>query len=276
MEKMAMKNIQAAAARIRMRIVKMISASGSAHVGTALSATDILAALYFRVLKVDPKKPEWKERDIFIMSKGHGCSALYATLAERGFSDPKILEGFSQDDGTLWGHVTSKTMPGIEASTGSLGHGLPIGLGRAIARKGSRVFVLLSDGECDEGSVWEAILFAGHRKQDNLVAIVDYNKIQSFGSVKEVLDLEPFADKWKAARWAVREVDGHDIGALVKALSSAPFEKGKPSVVIAHTVKGKGVSYMENSLDWHYKTPKGKELEKAMNELQKCEDDCED
>ena len=251
---------------VRRNILAMVSRSESAHVGTALSCADLLVALYFGVMRIDPKKPQWDERDRFLLSKGHGCSALYATLVERGYADTKILDGFCMDGGTLWGHATSKTMPGVEASTGSLGHGLPLGLGMAIANNKSKVFVLMGDGECDERSVWEAALLAGHRGQDNLVAIIDYNKIQSLGSTREVLDLEPLAAKWKAMRWSVREVDGHDIAAVQKTLKKLPFHKGKPSLLIAHTTKGKGVSYMENSLDWHYKTPDKKQLKEALEE----------
>ncbi len=255
------------ARRIRCRILKMVHASKSSHVGTALSSVDILVALYFKVMRIDPKRPDWGARDIFLLSKGHGCTAQYATLVERGYADAKVLEGFAADGGTLWGHATSGTLPGVEASTGSLGHGLPIGLGMAIADPARRVFVLLGDGECDEGSVWEAALFAGHRRPENLVAIIDYNKIQSLGDTKDVLNLEPLADKWKALNWGVREVDGHDIGAITKALSSLPFKKGRPSVLIAHTIKGKGVSFMENKLDWHYKNPDDSQLAAALAEL---------
>lgn len=245
----------------------MICASQSLHIGSALSTVELLVALYFKIMRIDEKNPALGNRDIFIMSKGHGCAALYATLVERGFAKSSMLEGFSVDAGTLWGHVTKSGMPGIEVSTGSLGHGLPIGLGMAIASKERRVFVLLGDGECDEGSVWEAILFAGHRKQDNLVAIVDYNKIQSFGTTREVLDLEPFAAKWRAAGWSATEVDGHSLEGIVRSLSSLPFERGKPSVLIAHTIKGKGFSFMENSLDWHYKSPTAEQLESCIGEI---------
>jgi len=255
------------ATAIRKRILSMTNASGSSHVGTALSSVDILVTLYFRVLRVDPKNPLKKNRDIFIMSKGHGCTALYATLVERGFAKSEMLDGFAVDNGLLWGHVTYGTMPGIEVSTGSLGHGLSIGLGMALADRKRRIFVLLGDGECDEGSVWEAILFAGHCGLDNLIVMVDYNKLQSFGTVKNVLDLEPFSDKWKSAKWAAKEIDGHDICALVNTLSSIPFQKGHPSVLIAHTIKGKGVSFMENSIDWHYKSPNREQLNKAFGEL---------
>ncbi|MBM3229851.1 transketolase [Candidatus Parvarchaeota archaeon] len=263
--------LEAQARNIRKLVLGMIHKSNSSHIGTSFSIVELLVGLYFSALRVDPARPQWAQRDYFLLSKGHGCAALYATLARRGFADEKMLDGFSVDGGTLWGHSTWKTMPGIEASTGSLGHGLPIGVGLALAAKldkrPNRVFVLLGDGECDEGSVWEALLYAGHKKLDNLVAIIDYNKVQSFGNTKDVLDLEPFSDKWKAANWAAREIDGHDFGQITKALASVPFEPGKPSVVIAHTVKGKGVSFMENSLDWHYKTPDKEQLEKSIGEI---------
>lgn len=271
MEKSRLDALVAASKRVRRRIVQMTHRSRSAHTGTSLSAVDILVTLYSGVLNISPQKTDDPDRDRFILSKGHGCAALYATLVEYGYAKEDVLQGFSVDNGTLWGHVTWKTIPGIEISSGSLGHGLSIGLGMALAGKINgkkyRAFVVLGDGECDEGSVWEAALFAGHAHADNLVAIVDYNKIQSMGSTKEVLDLEPFADKWKAANWSVREIDGHDFAQLEKALSSVPFEKGKPSVIIAHTTKGKGVSFMENSLDWHYKNPDGVQLMQAIAEI---------
>jgi len=263
--------LEKVAKSVRTRIVKMVSASKSSHVGTSLSEVEILVSLYFSFLKIDPKDPKMPLRDRFVLSKGHGCAGYYATLVERGFAPPQILDGFCRDNGTLWGHSTWKTIPGIEASTGSLGHGLSLGVGMAIAgkidKKPYRVAVLLSDGECDEGSVWEAMLFAGHRHLDNLVAIVDYNKIQSFGRTKDVLDLEPFADKWRAARWAVTEANGHSIMELAAALSKVPFEKGKPSIIIAHTTKGKGVSFMQDSIDWHYKSPDAAQLAQALGEI---------
>jgi len=259
------------AKEIRRRIIRMISASRSSHVGAALSAVDILVALYFSELKVNPKSPHDPERDRFILSKGHGCSALYASLALRGFFNESVLDTYCADDGVLPGHVTLRCVPGIEASTGSLGHGLPIGVGMALAARldsrAYRTFVVMGDGECDEGSVWEAAMFAGQKGLDNLIAIIDYNKIQAFGRTSDVLDLEPFAKKWESFGWAAIEVDGHSISALCKALGSVPFEKGKPSVVIAHTIKGKGVSFMENRLEWHYKSPKPEEEERALEEL---------
>jgi transketolase len=256
---------------IREHALRMAHRARSSHVGSCLSAADILAVLYGKVLRVDPKRPDWPERDRFILSKGHAAAALYAVLAERGFFPVDRLETYCQDGSSLLGHVTTG-VPGVEVSTGSLGHGLPIACGMALAAKRRklpwRVFTLLSDGELDEGSNWEAILFAPHHRLDNLTAIVDFNKIQSFGTVKEVLDLDPLAEKWRAFRWGVREIDGHDLGQVEQTLAQLPFEAGKPSVVIAHTVKGKGVSFMEGQLAWHYKSPTPEQLAQALAELE--------
>ncbi|PYU04512.1 MAG: transketolase, partial [Acidobacteria bacterium] len=238
---------------------------------SAYSMVDLLAVLYGRILRIDPKRPEAAERDRFVLSKGHACAALYAVLAEGGFFPEEWLEDFYRDGARLAGHATHVGVPGVEVSTGSLGHGLPIACGMALAGKrdgcGYRVFAMLSDGECDEGSTWEAILFAGHHKLDNLIAIVDYNKIQSLGSVKEVLDLDPLADKWRAFGWAVREINGHDIAQIEQTTGAVPFEANRPSCIVAHTVKGKGVSFMENELLWHYRAPDEEELARALTEL---------
>jgi transketolase len=261
------------ARRLRCHALRMVSRANASHIGTCLSMADLLAALYGGVLRVDPARPAWPDRDRFILSKGHGAAIVYAALAERGFFDLERLSEYCQDGSPFTGHVNHK-VPGVEVSTGSLGHGLPIGCGMALAGKRDgrdyRVFVMLSDGELDEGSNWEPILFAPHHRLDNLVAIVDYNKIQSFGTVKDVLDLEPLADKWRAFRWAVREVDGHDHAQVAAALSALPFEPGKPSVLIAHTVKGRGVGYMENLLAWHYKSPNAEQLAAALDELERA------
>ncbi len=226
--------------------------------------------LYGAVLRIDPAVPDWPQRDRFILSKGHAAAAMYAVLAERGFFPVSRLDTYCQDLSPLNGHVNHH-VPGVEWSTGSLGHGLPVGCGMAIAAKHDRlpyrVFVLLSDGELDEGSNWEAILFAPHHHLDNLVVIVDYNKIQSFGSVKDVLDLSPLAEKWRAFNWAVREIDGHDHGQIAESLHKVPLEQGRPSVIIAHTIKGKGVSFMEGQLAWHYRSPNGDQLRQALEEL---------
>jgi transketolase len=233
---------------------------------------DIVAVLYGGVLNVHPAAPKDPIRDRFILSKGHAGAAAYAALAETGFFPVEKLLTHYQDGSRLSGHVSHKGIPGVELSTGSLGHGLSVGAGMAKAGKlkgaAHRVFVLLSDGECDEGSNWEAILFAAHHRLDNLVAIVDYNKIQSLDSVAETLALEPFADKWRSFGWSVAEVDGHDHGELHHCLSRIPREPGRPTCIIAHTVKGCGVSFMENSVVWHYRTARGEELARALAELE--------
>jgi transketolase len=260
------------ARRVRKQALMMTSRANASHIGSALSAVDVMAMLYGKVMRYDPARPDWPERDRFILSKGHACSALYATLAECDFFDRDWLDGYCQDGARLAGHVTHTSAPGIEVSTGSLGHGLSLGAGMALTAKRDghayRVFVVLSDGECDEGSVWEAALFAPHHKLDNLTVIVDYNKIQSLGRVKEVIDLDPLVDKWRAFGWGAVELDGHDLAALDSAFSGLPFEAGRPSCIVAHTVKGKGVSYMEDKLKWHYSAPKGDELTKALAEVE--------
>ncbi len=257
--------------RIRYYTLLMVNQAKSSHIGTNYSATDLLAVLYGKVLCVDPNIPKWPERDRFILSKGHGCAALYAVLAERGFFPLDWLDTFCQNGSHLAGHITHSQIPGVEVSTGSLGHGLSISAGMALAAKRDHkdylIYCILSDGECDEGSTWESILFGSQHKLDNLIAIVDYNKIQSLGTVKEVMDLEPFAEKWRAFGWAVREIDGHNFEEIDGSLSKIPFEKGRPSCIIAHTVKGKGVSFMENNLLWHYRSPQGEEFEAALAEL---------
>ena len=259
------------ARRIRVHCVQMTARANASHVGSALSAADLLAVLYGRIVRFDPARPDWPERDRFILSKGHGCTALYAVLAEAGYFPVEQLETFCEDGSPLLGHATHKDMPGVEVSTGSLGHGLPLATGIALAGrrdgKGYRVFCMLSDGECDEGSTWEPALFAPHHRLDNLVTIVDYNKIQSLGHVEDVIDLAPLAEKWRAFGWSTEEVDGHDLVAIEAALRRVPFEPGKPSCIVAHTVKGKGVSYMEDKLLWHYRAPLDELLEEALTEL---------
>lgn len=259
--------------RIRRHALKMTSLGGSSHIASILSMTDIIAVLYGHILKVDPKNPKWSERDRFILSKGHAGAGIYAALAERGFLSLQELETHCQNGSNLSGHVSHKGVPGVELSTGSLGHGLSVATGMAYGAKldgcSYRIFTVLSDGECDEGSNWEAILFAPHHKLDNLIAIIDYNKIQSLTSISETLELEPFIDKWKSFGWAVTELNGHDHEKMIKVFSSLPFQHGKPSCIIAHTTKGKGVSFMENSVLWHYRTAKGEELNKALQELEK-------
>jgi transketolase len=260
---------EALAHRLRRHVVRMTSLGGSSHVGSALSMADIIAVLYGRVLRVRPDDPAWPRRDRFILSKGHAGACVYAALAERGFFPLETLDRHYRNGSNLSGHVSHKGVPGVEFSTGSLGHGLGVGAGMALQLRrlggDQRVFVVLSDGEMDEGSNWEAILFSAHHRLANLTAIVDYNKIQSLAPVAETLALEPFADKWRAFGWDVREVDGHDHAMLREALSSPPGEG--PRCVIAHTIKGKGVSFMEHQVLWHYRSPQGEELTAAMAEL---------
>ncbi len=259
------------ARRIRLHALMMTSRGGTAHIGSVFSMADIVAVLYGRVLNVDPKNPRWVDRDRFILSKGHAGAGIYAALAERGFLDLKILEQHYCNGSVLSGHVSHKGVPGVELSTGSLGHGLGIACGMTyaarLAGQAHRVFVVMSDGECDEGSNWEAIHFAGHHRLGRLVAIVDYNRIQSLRPTEETLGLEPFADKWRNFRWEVREVDGHDHEALCAALQQAHSAEAAPVCILAHTTKGKGVSFMENTVLWHYRNARDAELEAALAEL---------
>ena len=260
------------AGNIRLHAIRMISQSGASHLGGNFSMAEIVAVLYGAILHVDPKNPSSPNRDHFVLSKGHAAAGLYAALAEKGFFPMEWLDSFYGDGAKLSGHIT-KHIPGIDISTGSLGHGLSIGTGFALAGKKSgrsyRSFVLLSDGECNEGSTWEAVMFAAQHRLDNLVSIVDYNKMQALGPTAEIIDMEPFVEKWESFGWETQEVDGHDVAQLFNVLSKIPLQNGKPTCVIAHTIKGKGVSFMENELLWHYRTPKGKEYETAIEELKR-------
>lgn len=264
-------SLEKLANKVRIATLNMIHNAGSSHIGSAFSIAELLAVLYGKTLRVAPEDPNWPGRDRFIMSKGHACAALYAILSEMGFFPTDLLDTFYKDGSILIGHTTHNHIPGVEASTGSLGHGLSISCGIALAGKRSnanyRIFTLLSDGECNEGSTWEAVMFAGHHKLDNLVAIIDYNKIQSLGYTDDIQDLEPLCDKWKAFNWATIEVDGHDITQIDEALSMIPLESNKPTCIIAHTIKGKGVSFMENDILWHYRAPDPEEYLKALSEL---------
>lgn len=256
---------------IRRSALEMVHHANSSHIGSGLSMADILSVLYSTVMRVHPQEPKWPGRDRFLISKGHAAAMLYSALAECGFFPKDWLKKYCDFGSPLAGHVTHCKVPGVEVSSGSLGHGLSMACGMALAAKADkaswRVFALLSDGECDEGSIWEAAMFAPFHKLKNLTAIVDYNKIQSFGSVADVLNLEPFADKWRAFGWKVSEVDGHDHAALKHVLASPADEAGRPHLVLAHTIKGKGVSFMEGQLAWHYKSPSPDQLVAALAEV---------
>lgn len=257
---------------LRRDILNMLYKAKAPHIGSSFSIVEILVALYCKYLRISPDDPQDKSRDRFILSKGHGCPALYAVLAHKGFISADTLKGFGLNGGTLEEHPTLDIMKGIEVSTGSLGHGLSIGSGMAIAAKHdqntNRVFVLMSDGETQSGFIWEAAMFAAHNKLDNIVAIVDYNKIQALGRTREINDPEPLKEKFSSFGWGAKEVDGHDFIQLFSALDDIPFEEGKPSVIIAHTIKGKGVSFMEDRLLWHYRCPDEDEFKKASKELE--------
>lgn len=254
---------------IRKSILYMTYYSKSSHVGSCLSIVDILYILYFKILNIDPKNPQTVDRDKFILSKGHGSAALYATLAARGFFPLDYLDKFYIDNGILPGHLDMMAVPGIDASAGSLGHGLSIGLGMAIANRQTnnpgKIFVLLGDGECNEGSVWEAVMLAGSLGLMNLTAIVDYNKLQSFGRTDEVINQKNMSERWRSFGWDAYDVDGHDLEELEGIFTS--IQKG-PKVVVAHTIKGKGVSFMENRLEWHYKSPNAEQYEHALREIE--------
>ena len=269
---MTVAELKERARTIRVATVRMAHEGKTPHVGSALSEVDLLVALYFHALRIDPARGKTgPEDDRFILSKGHGCISYYATLAERGYFDRKILSSYARNGSPLAEHPSPKGTPGVEVATGSLGHGLSIGVGTALARKldgrAGRVFVMLSDGECNEGSVWEAAMFAAGQKLDRLVVLVDYNKLQAMGRSDEVTGLAPLADKFRAFGFATREIDGHDMDQIVATLDALPFETNRPSAIVAHTVKGKGVSFMENDLEWHYRPPNAQDLERAEREI---------
>lgn len=264
---------QALAKKIRLHALRMTQSGKSSHIGSMLSIADIAAVLYGSIMRFEPRDPKWPERDRCVLSKGHAGGAIYAALAESGFFPIEQLDTYYQDGSHLAGHLTTKGVPGVEFSTGSLGHGLSVATGMAYSAKldnrSHRVFAILSDGECDEGSNWEAILFAAHHRLDNLTAIVDYNKIQSLASVKDTLGLEPFREKWESFGWVVHEIDGHDHKQLASALASVSVKAGKPQCILAHTIKGKGVSFMEHAVLWHYRSAQGAEYESARQELER-------
>ncbi len=255
---------------VRRDVLNMVFRAKASHVGSCFSVVDIISVLYGEVMKLDPQDPAAAGRDRFILSKGHAAAAVYATLANIGVIPRTDLDTYGADLSPYMTHASHK-IAGIEFSSGSLGHGLPFGVGKALAGKRSgqdwRVFVLLSDGEIDEGSNWEALMFASHHKLSNLVAVIDYNKLQSLTSISQTIGLEPLVAKLESFGWAVREVDGHDHEALKGHLASAPWHPEKPSLLLAHTVKGKGVSFMENKVEWHYRSPDSALLAAALEEI---------
>ena len=257
--------------QLRFKLVQMSHAAGTPHLASALSCVEILVAAYWRVLRIDPANPAEPGRDRFILSKGHAASVLYAALAARGYFPPAMLDGFGQHGSPLAEQPAPGCAPGVELATGSLGHGLPVGIGMALAagiqQRDYRVFVTMSDGECNEGSVWEAAMFAPAQQLANLAVIVDYNKWQATGRSNEVMSLAPLHKKWEAFGWNACEVDGHDLNAVAQAMGRVPDGSGKPVAIIAHTVKGKGISFMEDDNNWHYRIPKPEEVAAAKQEL---------
>ena len=264
--------LQAMAKKLRRHVITMIAKAGSGHPGGSLSAADIVTALYFNIMHHDPENPHWPDRDRFILSKGHAAPILYAALAECGYFPVEELSTLRQLGSRLQGHTDMTLTPGVEMSSGSLGQGLSFGIGVALAGKldshDYQVYVLLGDGECDEGQVWEAAMFATHHNVDNLTAIVDHNALQLNGRVCDIMGLEPLVDKWRAFNWHVLEINGHDMEQVLQAIKKAKATRGKPTVIIAHTIKGKGVSFMENNVDFHGKAPSAQETEIALKELE--------
>ena len=263
--------LDAIAARIRIRVVRLSHEAGAPHLASALSCVDMLVALYWAALRLDPARPEDPDRDRFILSKGHAAQALYAVLAERGLLAADVLATYNRDSGRLAEHPGAHGVPGIEAATGALGHGLPLALGMALAARvagrGYRVFALLSDGECNEGTVWEAAMFAAAQRLESLSVLIDYNGWQATGRSDEVMALRPLAGKWAAFGWSATEVDGHDPTALADRLRRVPDGTGRPVALICHTVKGRGVSFMEDDNNWHYRIPDAGEMAAAIEEL---------
>ncbi len=268
---MDIEGLKEIARTIRRDIITMTAEANSGHPGGSLSAADVITALYFKVMRHDPKNPNWPERDRFILSKGHAVPALYSALARSGYFPPEQLLSLRRFGSPLQGHPEMRRLSGIEASTGSLGQGLSIGAGMALGgkldNKGYRVYVMIGDGESEEGQIWEVAMSSAYYKLDNLTAIVDYNSQQLDGWVREIMELEPVVDKWKAFGWHVVDINGHDFYQILKALDEAKATKGRPTVVIARTVKGKGVSFMENNVEFHGMAPTKEQKELALKEL---------
>lgn len=265
------KDLQVMAHKFRKKTLQMVMISKEGHLGSAFSCMEILTVLYFNVMKINPADPNWENRDIFILSKGHACYALYVVLAYRNFFSKKQLTPPNMDQWIFAGHPSKGDLPGIEVSTGSLGHGLSIGVGMALAKKQDnkkeKIFVLLGDGECQEGSIWEGAMLAAAQKLGNLTVIIDANSLQALGETGEILPVESLADKWKAFGWQTCEVDGHDCGSILNTFSKFSENTASPVAIIAKTVKGKGVSYMEGVPMWHARVPAPSEYDRAVNEI---------
>ncbi|HHT9127607.1 MAG TPA: transketolase [Candidatus Wujingus californicus] len=265
------KSLEERAKIIRRYVIKMLAKAGSGHPGGSLSAVDLLVVLFYNKMRHNPQQPKWQDRDRFILSKGHGCPALYAILADMGYFSVDKLETLRQFGSILQGHPCMKTTPGIEISSGSLGQGLSVGLGIALAakldKKDYRTYVMLGDGEIEEGQIWEAAMAASHYKAENLCAILDQNELQIDGFIHDVMSSHPISAKWRSFGWHVIEINGHDYNAIIDAYNEAEKIKGRPTIIVAKTVKGKGVSFMENQVDWHGKAPTKEEAEKALAEL---------
>jgi transketolase len=266
-----LEELKARARQIRRDIIQMTAEAGSGHPGGSLSATEIITALYLALMRHDPKNPKWPDRDRLILSKGHASPLLYSALAEVGYFDRKLLLTFRKLGSSLQGHPDRRRVPGVEASTGSLGQGLSIGIGHALARRLDRKeyfpYVVMSDGETNEGQTWEAAAMAAHHHVDHLIAILDYNKFQLDDSTKAICDMEPMVEKWKSFRWNVQEIDGHNFDQILAAVKIAQKVKDQPAMIVAHTIKGKGVSFMENNNHFHGVAPTKEEAERALKEL---------
>ncbi|MBI4392667.1 MAG: transketolase [Euryarchaeota archaeon] len=269
------KGLESKAVEIRKHVIKMVHAAGSGHPGGSLSSTDFITALYFEKLRHDPKDPQWPDRDRVIMSKGHSCAAWYAALAMNGYFPVEDLVTYRKINSHLQGHPSMRKTPGVDMSTGSEGNGLPAAVGMALAgkldKKDYQVYCIVGDGECDEGLIWEAAMAAAHYKLDNLTVFLDRNMLQIDGPTEEIMSIEPIGDKWRSFRWNVLEIDGHDMHAVLEAVDKAKAHKGGPTCIYAHTVKGKGVSFMQGSLSFHGKAPSDAELHKALTELEQQE-----
>lgn len=274
MSKLDIKELKKYAVKVRKHIIDEVYSAASGHPGGSLSCTDILTTLYFGEMRVDPKKPSWEDRDRFVLSKGHCSPALYAVLAEKGFFPKEDLLTFRKADSYLEGHPSMRYVPGVDMSTGSLGQGISAAVGMAMAgkldKKDYRVYAILGDGELQEGQVWEASMAAAHYKLDNLTAFLDYNGLQIDGKITDVMSPEPVAGKFEAFGWNVLKIDGHDIEKIIEAINQAKNTKGKPTMIVANTIKGKGVSFMENQAGWHGSAPNKEQRDQAIEELDKA------